>query len=164
MMENAGLAPQDSFFLTLFPFPPFCSSSLNAGTKLPVFSSSITLFVYIKTAIKRCTALTTSATFFILAKEFKVRPPGGGQRLEWIGIWAAHFWGAGRGLGKMRGIGRFWRSDFRRFALLPFSSFFSCFSPSGLLVILCQSPPGEAPTGQSFFVLVLLFLIRRQLL
>ncbi|TFJ84963.1 hypothetical protein NSK_003991 [Nannochloropsis salina CCMP1776] len=45
--------------------------SLNAGTKLPVFSSSITLFVYIKTAIKRCTALTTSATFFILAKEFK---------------------------------------------------------------------------------------------
>lgn len=46
----------------------------NQGlAKLPVFTSAINIFVYIKNAIKRCTALTTAATFFTLAKEFKAR-------------------------------------------------------------------------------------------
>ena len=42
-----------------------------SGSKLPVFSSSVNMFVYIKNAIKRCTALTTSATFFTLTKKFQ---------------------------------------------------------------------------------------------
>ena len=43
----------------------------QGATKLPVFTSSFNMFVYIKNAIKRCTALTTGKTFFDLSKEFK---------------------------------------------------------------------------------------------
>jgi hypothetical protein len=42
-----------------------------SAAKLPVFTSSVNMFVYIKNAIKRCTALTTSTTFFTLSKEFR---------------------------------------------------------------------------------------------
>ncbi|KAJ8601265.1 hypothetical protein CTAYLR_003283 [Chrysophaeum taylorii] len=37
---------------------------------LPVFSSSVQLFAYVKTSIKRCTALTCGQTFFKLHKTF----------------------------------------------------------------------------------------------
>lgn len=37
---------------------------------LPVFSSSVQMFAYIKTSVKRCTALTTGQTFFKLHKAF----------------------------------------------------------------------------------------------
>lgn len=47
-----------------------CGRNLESA-KLPVFTSSVEIFVYIKKAIKRCTALTTSTTFFTLSKEFK---------------------------------------------------------------------------------------------
>ncbi|CAK9253074.1 unnamed protein product [Sphagnum jensenii] len=36
-----------------------------------VYGSSISMFVYIKNSIKRCTALTTGQTFYSLTKEFK---------------------------------------------------------------------------------------------
>lgn len=38
---------------------------------LPVFTSSVSLFAYVKTAVKRCTPLTTGQTFFNLHKAFK---------------------------------------------------------------------------------------------
>ena len=36
-----------------------------------VYGSSISMFVYIKNSIKRCTALTTGPTFLSLSKEFR---------------------------------------------------------------------------------------------
>ncbi|KAI9914786.1 hypothetical protein PsorP6_008554 [Peronosclerospora sorghi] len=38
---------------------------------LPVFSSSVNMFAYIRNSIKRCTALTNTQTFFDLQTEFK---------------------------------------------------------------------------------------------
>ena len=38
---------------------------------LPVFASSVSMFVYVKSSVKRCTALTTGQTFFNLQKAFK---------------------------------------------------------------------------------------------
>lgn len=56
--------------------------------KLPVFTSAINIFVYVKNAIKRCTALTTAATFFTLAKEFKVC-------VSWRGVCVGGWWVGG---------------------------------------------------------------------
>jgi hypothetical protein len=39
--------------------------------KVPVFSTSISMFVYIRNSIQRCTRLTTGQTFFKLFKAFK---------------------------------------------------------------------------------------------
>ncbi|TDH67125.1 hypothetical protein CCR75_005336 [Bremia lactucae] len=39
--------------------------------QLPVFSSSVNMFAYIRNSIKRCTALTNGQTFFDLHNEFK---------------------------------------------------------------------------------------------
>jgi hypothetical protein len=36
-----------------------------------VYGSSISMFVYIKNSIKRCTALTTGPTFLSLSNEFR---------------------------------------------------------------------------------------------
>jgi hypothetical protein len=44
------------------------TSSSSSGN---VFGSSISMFVFIKNSIKRCTALTTGQTFLSLTKEFK---------------------------------------------------------------------------------------------
>ena len=38
---------------------------------LPVFSSSVNMFTYMKNSIRRCTALTNGQTFFSLYNEFK---------------------------------------------------------------------------------------------
>jgi hypothetical protein len=46
------------------------SSSSSGGGN--VFGSSMSMFGYIKTSIRRCTALTTGQTFLSLTKEFKI--------------------------------------------------------------------------------------------
>ena len=48
---------------------------------LPVFSSSVNMFVYIRNSVKRCTALTTGQTFFHLHQEFKKCLQNYAQRL-----------------------------------------------------------------------------------
>jgi len=44
-------------------------TSESSGGK--VYGSSMNMFVYIKTSIKRCTALTTGNAFLALSKEFR---------------------------------------------------------------------------------------------
>mmetsp|Transcript_6722 Transcript_6722/g.8843 ORF Transcript_6722/g.8843 Transcript_6722/m.8843 type:complete len:874 (+) Transcript_6722:83-2704(+) len=43
---------------------------VESSGKLPVFSSSVSIFGYMKSSLKRCTALTTGQTLLGLAKEF----------------------------------------------------------------------------------------------
>ena len=45
--------------------------SVDRDGALPVLSSSVNMFVYIKNSVKRCTALATGQTFFDLHKVFK---------------------------------------------------------------------------------------------
>ncbi|ETI39943.1 hypothetical protein F443_14530 [Phytophthora nicotianae P1569] len=44
---------------------------VDRNGQLPVFSSSVNMFAYIRNSIKRCTALTNGQTFFDLQNEFK---------------------------------------------------------------------------------------------
>lgn len=44
---------------------------VDRNGQLPVFSSSVNMFAYIRSSIKRCTALTNGQTFFDLHNEFK---------------------------------------------------------------------------------------------
>ncbi|KAF4315011.1 hypothetical protein BBO99_00009666 [Phytophthora kernoviae] len=44
---------------------------VDRNGQLPVFSSSVNMFAYIRNSIKRCTALTNGQTFFDLQSEFK---------------------------------------------------------------------------------------------
>lgn len=44
---------------------------IDRDRKLPVFSTSVNIFVYIKNSIQRCTKFTTGQTFFDLHQEFK---------------------------------------------------------------------------------------------
>lgn len=44
---------------------------IERDRNLPVFSSSVNIFVYIKNSIQRCTKLTTGKTFFDLHQAFK---------------------------------------------------------------------------------------------
>lgn len=44
---------------------------IDRDRKLPVFSKSVDIFVYIKNSIQRCTKITTGQTFFNLHNEFK---------------------------------------------------------------------------------------------
>jgi uncharacterized protein YdcH (DUF465 family) len=44
---------------------------VDRNGQLPVFSSSVNMFAYIRNSIKRCTALTNGQTFFDLHNEFK---------------------------------------------------------------------------------------------
>lgn len=44
---------------------------VEEGGALPVYTSSVQMFAYIKNSVKRCTALTSGQTFFNLHKEFK---------------------------------------------------------------------------------------------
>ncbi|CAM9566172.1 unnamed protein product [Discosporangium mesarthrocarpum] len=47
------------------------SDDIDRDGKLPVFRTSVNIFVYIKNSIQRCTKLTTGQTFFNLHQEFK---------------------------------------------------------------------------------------------
>lgn len=44
---------------------------IDRDRKLPVFSTSVNIFVYIKNSIQRCTKFTTGQTFFDLHQEYK---------------------------------------------------------------------------------------------
>lgn len=44
---------------------------IDRDRKLPVFSTSVNIFVYIKNSIQRCTKFTTGQTFFDLHNEYK---------------------------------------------------------------------------------------------
>jgi hypothetical protein len=44
---------------------------VDKDAALPVFSSSVDMFMYIKKAVGRCKALTTGETFFRLHEEFQ---------------------------------------------------------------------------------------------
>lgn len=44
---------------------------IDRDRKLPVFSTSVNIFVYIKNSIQRCTKFTTGQTFFDLHHEYK---------------------------------------------------------------------------------------------
>lgn len=45
---------------------------IDRDRKLPVFSTSVNIFVYIKNSIQRCTKFTTGQTFFDLHQEYKL--------------------------------------------------------------------------------------------
>jgi len=47
------------------------TASTGGGTIGSVYGSSTSMFVFIKSSIKRCTALSSGSTFLALAKEFK---------------------------------------------------------------------------------------------
>ncbi|DAZ94557.1 TPA: hypothetical protein N0F65_002209 [Lagenidium giganteum] len=47
------------------------SEIVDRNGQLPVFSSSVNMFAYIRNSVKRCTALTNGQTFFDLHNEFK---------------------------------------------------------------------------------------------
>ncbi|CAM9146270.1 unnamed protein product [Choristocarpus tenellus] len=47
------------------------ADDIDRDGKLPVFSTSVNIFVYIKNSIQRCTKLTSGQTFFNLHQEFK---------------------------------------------------------------------------------------------
>ncbi|RQM22122.1 hypothetical protein B5M09_007290 [Aphanomyces astaci] len=47
------------------------SEIVDRNGALPVFSSSVNMFAYIRNSVKRCTALTVGQTFFDLQLEFK---------------------------------------------------------------------------------------------
>lgn len=47
------------------------SEIVDRNGQLPVFSSSVHMFAYIRNSVKRCTALTNGQTFFDLQNEFK---------------------------------------------------------------------------------------------
>lgn len=51
--------------------PSAADDDIDRDRKLPVFSSSVNIFVYIKNSVQRCTKLTTGQTFFDLHEEFK---------------------------------------------------------------------------------------------
>lgn len=44
---------------------------VDRDRKLPVFSTSVNIFVHIKNSIQRCTKFATGQTFFDLHEEFK---------------------------------------------------------------------------------------------
>ena len=47
-------------------------ATIDTRGELPVFTSSVNLFVYMKNSINRCAMLTTGQTFFNLYKEYKL--------------------------------------------------------------------------------------------
>lgn len=47
------------------------NDDIDRDRKLPVFSTSVNIFVYIKNSIQRCTKFTTGQTFFDLHQEYK---------------------------------------------------------------------------------------------
>lgn len=51
--------------------PSAADDDIDRDRKLPVFSSSVNIFVYMKNSVQRCTKLTTGQTFFDLHEEFK---------------------------------------------------------------------------------------------
>lgn len=51
--------------------PTSADDDIDRDRKLPVFSTSVNIFVYIKNSIQRCTKFTTGQTFFDLHEEFK---------------------------------------------------------------------------------------------
>lgn len=51
--------------------PTSADEDIDRDGKLPVFSTSVNIFVYIKKSVQRCTKFTTGQTFFKLHEEFK---------------------------------------------------------------------------------------------
>ncbi|RHY87316.1 hypothetical protein DYB35_008031 [Aphanomyces astaci] len=66
ILEKCHLCGQESMVNDVM-----ASEIVDRNGALPVFSSSVNMFAYIRNSVKRCTALTVGQTFFDLQLEFK---------------------------------------------------------------------------------------------